>query len=70
MDAFIQIMNIKLIQQQLRTEPELEQKQTLRYAVAFQKGITQQKSFARVSEFKVDEAPVMNEKARKSMHEA
>ena len=45
MDAFIQNMHNKTVQERLSTEPKENTQEALRFAVAFEEGISQQKSF-------------------------
>ena len=45
MDAFIQNMNNKTVQQRLCTEPKDTPDEVLRFALAFEEGISQQRSF-------------------------
>ena len=45
MDTFIQNVNNKMVQQKLCTEPKEEQQEAFRFAVAYEEGITQHKTF-------------------------
>ena len=45
MDTFIQNMNNKMVQQKLCTEPKEEPQEAFRFAVAYEEGISQQKTF-------------------------
>ena len=45
MDAFIQNMNNRTVQQKLCTEPKENHQETFRFAVALEKGLSQQKSY-------------------------
>ena len=45
MDAFIQNMNNKSVQERLCTEPNGELQEAFRFAIAFEEGIHQQKTF-------------------------
>ena len=44
-DVLIQQLNNKTVQQQLDSEPKEEPEEALGYAVAFEEGISQQRSF-------------------------
>ena len=52
MDAFVQNMNNKSVQQRLCTEPKDEPEKALRFVVAFEERISQRKSFGGGSEVK------------------
>ena len=52
MDAFIQNMQNKTVQERLCTEHEEEPHETLRFAIVFEEEISQQKNFAGYSEKK------------------
>ena len=45
MDTIIQNMNNKMIQQKLCTEPKEEPQEAFRFAVAYEEGISQHKTF-------------------------
>ena len=52
MDAFIQNMHNKTVQERLCTEPKENPQVALRFAVAFEEGISQQKSFTGSNDIK------------------
>ena len=45
MDTFIQIMNNKMVQQNLCTEPKKNPEEAFRFAVAYEEGVNQHKAF-------------------------
>ena len=57
MDAFIQNMRHKTVQERLCTEPKENPKEALQFAIAYEEGISQQKNFAGGAEIKTE--PVM-----------
>ena len=69
MDEFIQNMHNKTVQERLCTEPKEKPQEILRFAVAFEEGISQQKSFNRVNEITREPVYAIDNKEKKSTHE-
>ena len=57
-------MNNKTVQQRLCTEPKEEPEEALKFAVAFEEGISQQKSFSGGNETKAEPVYQINERVK------
>ena len=54
MDAFIEDMQNKTVQERLCTEPKEQPQEALLFAIAFEEGISQQKNFVGDAEIKME----------------
>ena len=65
MDAFIQKMHTRTVQERSCTEPKENPQEALRFAVAFEEGISQQKSFIGANEMKKEPKYAIDNKGKK-----
>ena len=65
MDAFIQKMHTRTVQERSCTEPKENPQEALRFAVAFEEGISQQKSFTGANEMKKEPKYAIDNKGKK-----
>ena len=64
MDAFIENMHKKTVQERLCTEPKEQPQEGLRFAIPFEEGKSQQKSFERNTDIKNEPVYAIENKSR------